>query len=181
MTKIPVVLDDLLRPGLDVVFCGTAPGRLSAERRAYYAHPQNKFWRILHEAGLTPRRLRPDEYHELLTYDIGLNDIAKHTFGMDSQLPSGSLGRAAAEALRDRIGASAPRILAFTSLKGGSSFLRRVVRPGVQDETIGPTRVWVLPSPSPAANWTWSAQPWFELAAAARGHGNSQCAKAGER
>ena len=167
MTKSSIVLQDLLRPGLDVVFCGTAPGRVSAERRAYYAHPQNKFWRVLHEAGLTPRKLRPEEYPELLTYDIGLTDIAKHTFGMDSQLPSGSLGRAAAEALRDRIAACAPRILAFTSLKGGSSFLRRPVRTGAQEETIGPTRLWVLPSPSPAANWTWNPQPWFDLAATA--------------
>jgi TDG/mug DNA glycosylase family protein len=167
MTKSSVVLQDLLRPSLDVVFCGTAPGRVSAERRAYYAHPQNKFWRVLHEAGLTPRKLRPEEYPELLTYDIGLTDIAKHTFGMDSQLPSGSLGRAAAEALRERIAACAPRILAFTSLKGGSSFLGRPVRAGAQEETIGPARIWVLPSPSPAANRTWNPQPWFDLAAAA--------------
>jgi double-stranded uracil-DNA glycosylase len=81
------VLDDMLAPGLRIVFCGTAPGRLSAEQQAYYAHPQNKFWRILHETGLTPRRLRPDEYRELLTLGIGLTDIAKHAFGMDNQLP----------------------------------------------------------------------------------------------
>jgi double-stranded uracil-DNA glycosylase len=168
MTEIPFVLEDLLRPGLGIVFCGTAPGRMSAERRAYYAHPQNKFWRILHETGLTPRRLRPEEYPELLTYDIGLTDIAKHSFGMDNQLPSGSLGRTAAEALRERIGACAPRFLAFTSLKGGSSFLRRTVRPGAQDETIGATRIWALPSPSPAANWSWDSQPWFALAELAR-------------
>jgi TDG/mug DNA glycosylase family protein len=181
MTNSSVVLEDVLRPGLDVVFCGTAPGRVSAEKRAYYAHPQNKFWGILHEAGLTPRRLRPEEYRELLTYDIGLTDIAKHTFGMDSQLPSGSLGRAAAEALRDRVGACAPRFLAFTSLRGGSSFLRRVVRPGPQGETIGVTRIWVLPSPSPAANWTWNPQPWLELATTIRGAGEARAAKCGER
>ncbi len=37
------VLDDMLASGLRIVFCGTAPGRLSAEQQAYYAHPQNKF------------------------------------------------------------------------------------------------------------------------------------------
>jgi double-stranded uracil-DNA glycosylase len=169
MTTTPLVLEDLLRPGLRIVFCGTAPGRMSAEKRAYYAHPQNRFWRILHETGLTPRRLRPEEYPELLTYDIGLTDIAKHSFGMDNQLPRGSLGRTAAEALRERIGACAPRFLAFTSLKGGSSFLHRPVRPGAQVETIGETRMWALPSPSPAANWTWDPGPWFALADVVRG------------
>jgi TDG/mug DNA glycosylase family protein len=165
------VLDDMLAPGLRIVFCGTAPGRLSAEQQAYYAHPQNKFWRILHETGLTPRRLRPDEYRELLTLGIGLTDIAKRAFGMDNQLPKGSLGRAATDSLRAKIEAFEPGALAFTSLKGASSFLRRPVRPGLQEETVGRTRVWALPSPAPTANWCWNPQPWFELAASAEGNG----------
>jgi double-stranded uracil-DNA glycosylase len=168
MTRVPFVLEDVLQPGLRVVFCGTAPGRASAQQQAYYAHPQNKFWRILYETGLTPRRLSPQDYRELLTYDIGLTDIAKYTFGMDNQLPGGSLGRAAGEALRSRIAVCAPRILAFTSQTGGSSFLHRQVRPGAQDETIGATRIWVLPSPAPTAHWNWNPEPWFALAAAAR-------------
>ncbi len=162
------VLEDMLVPGLRLVFCGTAPGRVSAQRQAYYAHPHNKFWRILHETGLTPRRLRPEEYLELLSLSIGLTDIAKHAFGMDSQLPRGSLGRVATESLRNKIEALQPGILAFTSLTGASSFLRRPVKPGLQQETIGGTRVWALPSPAPTANWNWNPQPWFDLADAAK-------------
>src|SRR4051812_3655796 len=94
------VLDDVLAPGLRVVFCGTAPGRASAARGAYYAHPQNKFWRVLHEVAFTIRQLRPEEFREVLQYGLGLTDIAKLTFGMDSQLPAGSLGPEATRALR---------------------------------------------------------------------------------
>lgn len=162
------VLEDLLRPGLRVVFCGTAAGRMSAERGHYYAHPQNKFWRVLHEVGLTPRRLRPDEYPQVLSFGIGLTDIAKHVSGMDSQLPRGSLVGEAIHAVRHRIETYRPKILAFTSLTGGSRFLRRPVQPGEQPETVGPTRIWVLPSPSPTANWRWNAEPWHALAEAAR-------------
>ena len=56
------VLPDLVRPGLRIVFCGTAAGTVSAARGAYYAHPQNKFWSALCAVGLTPRLLRPEEF-----------------------------------------------------------------------------------------------------------------------
>jgi TDG/mug DNA glycosylase family protein len=158
------VLDDVLAPGLRVVFCGTAPGRASAAQGAYYAHPQNKFWRVLHEVGFTPRQLRPEEFREVLQYGLGLTDIAKHTFGMDSQLPAGSLGPEATRALRERIDFYQPRVLAFTSVTGGSRYLGRKARLGLQPERVGNTIVWVLPSPAPTANWRWDAGPWRQLA-----------------
>jgi TDG/mug DNA glycosylase family protein len=161
--KAPI-LPDLLIPGLRVVFCGTAPGRVSAERKAYYAHPQNKFWRVLHEVGLTPRLLAPAEYTLLPEFGIGLTDIAKHVFGMDNQLPPQSLGREAAAALRARIEDVAPQLLAFTSLTGGKRVMGPKAKFGLQKDKIGGTEVWILPSPSPAANWNWDAGPWRALA-----------------
>lgn len=161
------ILEDVLAPGLRVVFCGTAPGHTSARQRRYYAHPQNKFWATLHAVGLTPVRLSPADYALVLRYGIGLTDIAKHVSGMDKDLPAGSLGRTAVEALEGRIAAFAPGILAFTSLTGASRFIGRPARFGEQRETIGATRIWALPSPSPAANWNWRIEPWRELALAA--------------
>jgi TDG/mug DNA glycosylase family protein len=158
------ILDDLLAPGLALVFCGTAAGRVSAARGAYYAHPQNKFWTTLHAIGLTPRRLDPSEFPLLIDWRIGLTDIAKHAFGMDAELPPASLGRAACEDLRARIALHKPAVLAFTSLTGARRFLGRETRPGAQKETIGATRIWALPSPSPAAHWAWSEAPWRALA-----------------
>jgi double-stranded uracil-DNA glycosylase len=165
--RMQPVLPDLLEPGLKLVFCGTAAGRLSAERGQYYAHPQNKFWRILHATGLTPRLFAPAEFPELSRLGIGLTDIAKHTSGMDSQLPQGSLGKDAIAALRYRIEKARPHILAFTSLTGGCKFLGGKPAFGAQAATIGSTRLWVLPSPSPAAHWNWEAHKhiWHELAA----------------
>lgn len=164
-TGLKPVLPDLLVPRLPVVFCGTAAGTVSAQRGAYYAHPQNKFWRTLHSTGLTPRLLAPEEFPELPHFGIGLTDIAKHTFGMDSELPPGSLGRAAAENLRGRILRAAPRILAFTSLAGGRKVLGSKITFGAQTQTMGTTRLWVLPSPSPAAHWNWNESVWRALAA----------------
>jgi TDG/mug DNA glycosylase family protein len=52
-----------LAPGLDLVFCGTAPSPASFKARAYYANPGNAFWPTLHAVGLTPERLTPQRFH----------------------------------------------------------------------------------------------------------------------
>ena len=156
----------MLAPGLRIVFCGTAAGTESARRRCYYAHPQNKFWRALHEVGLTDRLLACSEFALLPQFGIGLTDIAKHASGMDKDLTTEHLGPAACAAMEAKIRACAPSILAFTSLTAGRRYLRRDAGFGEQPETIGATRVWLLPSPSPAANWNWAANAtwWRALA-----------------
>ncbi len=168
LPKPAPVLPDLLADNLTIVFCGTAPGTVSAARRQYYAHPQNKFWRTLHEIGLTPRCLDPSEYPQLLALRIGLTDIAKRAWGMDKELPRGALGTKAIEDLRERIARHGPAILAFTSLTGGRKFVGAKAGFGPQAATVGRTRIWILPSPSPAAHWNWDAKPWHALAAAAK-------------
>ena len=156
------VLPDLLRPGLRIVFCGTAAGNVSAARGAYYAHPQNRFWSALHAFGLTPRQLRPEEYSELPQWGLGLTDIAKHVSGMDRELPAGALGPDACAALEARITAAEPEWLAFTSLTAGRHYLGRAAGFGEQAKRIGRTRLWLLPSPSPTAGWNWeSNKHWW--------------------
>jgi hypothetical protein len=59
------ILPDLLANDLDLVIVGAAAGRISAERRLYYAGPGNRFWRIAQEVGLTPIELRPGDYAKL--------------------------------------------------------------------------------------------------------------------
>jgi TDG/mug DNA glycosylase family protein len=159
----------VLAPGLRLVFCGTAAGAVSAARGCYYAHPQNRFWRALYAAGLTPRLLDPSEFALLPRFGLGLTDIAKTVSGMDKQLPAGALGRAACDAMAQKIARAQPGILAFTSLTAGRRFLRVDAQFGEQKETIGATRLWLLPSPSPAANWNWDEKWWRALAEAARG------------
>jgi double-stranded uracil-DNA glycosylase len=162
------VLPDVLEPGLRVVFCGTAAGTVSAARGAYYAHPQNKFWRVLHAVGLTPRLVKPEEYLELPRWGLGLTDIAKYVSGMDRELPAGVLGREACAALTARIEAAQPAVLAFTSLNGGRRWLGRSAGFGDSGARIGATRVWLLPSPSPTAGWNWDESWWRKLAEEAR-------------
>lgn len=160
----PGHVPDLLEPGLKVVFCGTALGRISAERQAYYANPGNFFWRTLHKTGLTPQLIRPQDYACLLEYGIGLTDLCKAHFGNDNQLPQDALD---AEALREKIAHYQPKILAFTSKTGAGVFLGRPtgsIPLGFQPEVTGGTRIYVLPSPSGQARIFWNQQVWQDLA-----------------
>jgi double-stranded uracil-DNA glycosylase len=71
------LVPDVLAPGLDLVFCGTAPSPISFQRRAYYANPGNTFWSTLHRVGLLPERFEPTRYPEVLQHGIGLTDLNK--------------------------------------------------------------------------------------------------------
>jgi TDG/mug DNA glycosylase family protein len=158
------VLPDLVSHGLDLIIVGTAPGRASARRGVYYAGRGNRFWRVLHQAELTPYELRPDHCARLAEYRIGLTDLAKHAAGMDRELPSGCFDRAR---LHQMIEAVSPIILAFNGKKAASVFFG-VSGPqlayGRQSERIGRTMIYVCPQTSAANAAHWSADPWHALA-----------------
>lgn len=145
------VLPDLLRPNLAVVFCGTAAGNTSARTGAYYAHQRNRFWQILHECGLTPRRLRPEEYAELPAYSIGLTDLCKLASGNDDELPNGSLK---ADRLLAAVASFRPRYLAFTSRTAGRIICGSSAQYGHQPSRQEP-QIFILPTTSPRRREAW--------------------------
>lgn len=155
------ILPDLLAPNLDIVFCGTAVGNVSAQRGAYYAGPGNVFWSTLHAVGLTPRLLQPEEYQEMLGFGLGFTDLAKSVAGVDSQLSHGDFDR---QRLRETILRYEPKIVAFTSKRAASEFLSRPFEYGLQLERVGVSMLFVLPSPSGAARRWWDISHWHKLA-----------------
>jgi TDG/mug DNA glycosylase family protein len=159
------ILPDLLRPGLDIVFCGMAPSRVSAARGAYYAHPGNRFWPTLHEIGLTPRLLAPEEFRLLPQWGIGLTDVNKTEIGRDIELTKAAHDPAG---VRKRVLKFRPRFLATTSKTAGQLVLGGACDYGLQDATIGATSIFVLPSTSGAARGFWDIGPWRDLAKAVR-------------
>src|SRR5215831_6836353 len=70
---------DVLGRGLDVVFCGINPGRVSAAAGAHFANPRNDFWRLLHAAGFTSRLYEPQEQFALVEEGIGVTNAAYRT------------------------------------------------------------------------------------------------------
>lgn len=159
------VLPDVLGHSLILLFCGTAASEVSARLGAYYANPTNAFWTTLHYTGLTPRRLQPQEFRELLNLRIGLTDLAKGVSGSDRRLQARDMLR---ERLNRSIQCYEPQIVAFTSKaawRGWQGLASRdSVTYGWQAETLGETAFYVLPSPSGAARGYWDLAPWRALA-----------------
>ena len=147
---------------MKVVFCGTAAGNRSAELRQYYAGRGNQFWSILHNVGLTPRELDPNEFPKLADYGIGLTDLAQQTSGMDKQHKDSNYD---VEGFRDRMKRYAPRAVAFNGKKAAKQYFgRNWVGYGRQADTIGDTVIFVLPSTSGNARKYWDESYWYELA-----------------
>ena len=162
MTVEPPVLPDILVPGLRVVFCGAQAGAASARRGAYYAGPGNRFWATLHEIGLTPRRLAPEEFPALSDFGIGLTDVAKATSGPDSALRRTHFD---IEAFMQKMTAHAPATVAFNGKRAAQAVLGPALGYGLQVQRLAGASVHVLPSTSGAASGFWSLEPWRQLAA----------------
>jgi double-stranded uracil-DNA glycosylase len=156
-----VVLADAIRPGLRVVFCGTALGTVAARKRAYYAGPGNAFYETLWRIGLTPRRLRPAEYPRLLEYGIGLTDICKTRSGSDAEVGRDAFDVERLIALLDE---NRPGWVAFNGKNSASGALGHPVDYGPQEERFAGALAFVLPSTSGAARRYWEISHWRELA-----------------
>jgi double-stranded uracil-DNA glycosylase len=156
-TAAESAVPDVLGDGLRVLFCGINPGRVSAAAAAHFANPRNDFWRLLHAAGFTPRLLEPAEQFDLLDYGIGVTNAAARTTPGSSDLRRSDFAGAA-----DRLEAIAltrrPAWIGFVGKEAYRGTFAGRAELGVQERQLGDTRLFVLPSTSPAN----AAVPWHE-------------------
>jgi TDG/mug DNA glycosylase family protein len=145
----PSAVPDVLARDLRAVFCGINPGRRSAAAGQHFANPRNDFWKLLHEAGITPRRLSPSEQHALLGFGFGLTNAAYRTTG-----GSGDLRRADFAGARQRLEGIAvelrPRVIAFVGKEAYRGAFGERPMLGLQSLRLADTLLFVLPSTSPA-------------------------------
>ena len=148
MAAAPAV-PDILAPGLAIVFCGINPGRRSAAAGCHFANPRNDFWRLLADAGLTPRLLDPIEQWTLLDHGFGLTNAAYRTTRGSGDLRRGDF--AGSRERLERLAAELrPELIAFVGKAAYEGVFRRRPALGLQEERLTETRLYVLPSTSPA-------------------------------
>jgi TDG/mug DNA glycosylase family protein len=141
-------LPDVLAADLDVLFCGINPSLMSAERGHHFARPGNRFWPALHLAGLTPRRMTPDEDAELPRYGLGITNVVARPTRAAAELSAEELRAGAAE-LRELVERFRPRVLAVLGIGAWrAAFDRPGARIGRQPERVGGAVTWVVPNPS---------------------------------
>jgi double-stranded uracil-DNA glycosylase len=144
----PIGLNDVISSSLKVVFCGINPGMQSAAVGLHFANRSNRFWRVLHLAGFTPRQLEPEEAPLLLGYGLGITSAV-----VRPTVSAADLNRAdyiaARPAFERKIAKYRPRYVAFLGKPALSAFLnQRSLRWGSQSATLGGSALWLLPNPS---------------------------------
>ena len=140
---------DLLRPGLELVFCGYNPSLTSGLSGHHYAHPGNRFWRVLSASGITNRLYEPQDDESLLELGIGFTNLCSRPTRRADELTREEI-RSGALTLRRKLEQFRPRAVAYTGI-GVYKWFRATSKAtwGVQESSAVPgvTDV-VVPSPS---------------------------------
>jgi TDG/mug DNA glycosylase family protein len=153
---------------LTCVFCGINPGRVSDAAAAHFANPRNDFWRLLRDAGFTPRLFDPQEQFDLLPLGLGLTNAAYRTTPGSGDLRRGDFDRERLELLARSL---APRAIAFVGKEAYRGLWGERPELGPQLRSIGVTGLYVLPSTSPAnaavpyaerLRWFGALREWLE-------------------
>ena len=148
-------LPDYLRKGLDIVFVGLNPSLYSVQVGHYFANPRNRFWPALNRSELVGREMSPEQDSSLLEQGIGFTDVVKRPTAQGSGLKAADF-RHWAPVLKAKLLEYQPRIACFHGVMAYKAYLRYAeeIREdpelGLQELTIGESRVFVVPNPSPA-------------------------------
>ena len=174
LASVGRTIPDLIARDLDVLFCGINPGLYSAATGLHFARPGNRFWRALHDGGLTPVRLAPWQQRELLAARLGITNLVARATATAAELTDEEL-RAGRLALDRKVKRYRPVAVAVVGIGAYRvAFDRPRATVGQQPETLAGAVLWVLPNTSglnanhQAADF---AEAFAALARAVRLHG----------
>ena len=147
-------VDDLVEPGLKLLFVGINPGLWTAAVNAHFARPGNRFWPALQLAGITARRIDasngmlPADRDELAAAGIGISNLVPYATARADELTTEQL-LSAVDTLTDLVTRAQPRVVAVLGLTAyRQAFGERKATPGRQPRDLAGAELWVLPNPS---------------------------------
>lgn len=141
-------INDIIADNLDVLFCGINPGHSTAHTGFHFAHPGNRFWKVIHLAGFTAQQLRPEEELRLLETGCGITMLAERPTVQADQLEAQELRDGGAR-LTEKVLRYQPKTLAVLGKDAFKrAFHQKKVEWGLQGIFMGKTQIWVLPNPS---------------------------------
>jgi TDG/mug DNA glycosylase family protein len=172
-------VDDLIGPGLRLLFVGINPGLWTAAVNAHFARPGNRFWPALHRAGITDHLIDASaglaavDAAALVAAGVGITNFVNVATARADELTAAQL-RSGAERLRGVVASVRPRVVAvlgLTAYRTGFGVARAAT--GRQAEALEGAELWVLPNPSGlnAHASLESLAAWFRAAADAAGVG----------
>jgi TDG/mug DNA glycosylase family protein len=153
-------VDDLVGPGLKLLFVGINPGLWTAAVGTHFAHPTNRFYPALAAAGITEYEVdrvagmtAADRAH-LVARGVGITNLVRRATGRASELSREEL-RGGGERLLRFVADHRPKVVAIAGIsayrdafgEGGAALGRQ---PDTLDSAIrwSDAALWVVPNPS---------------------------------
>lgn len=143
------LVPDRIKEHLHILFVGFNPSIRSSETGHHFANPNNRFWRILFEAGLTPRKFTAAEDDLLLELGFGITNIVARPTKAADEITKEEY-REGREILKQKIAVIKPKIVCYVGKGVYLQFSGKKEAPwGIQEEAVVPGTVdFVAPSSS---------------------------------
>jgi len=151
---VGVTVPDLVGPGLRLLFVGINPGLWTAATQTHFAHPGNRFYPALLEAGIITapvdrgRGMTDAERAAFVARGIGITNLVRRATAKASELTRAEL-REGGDALERFVAEHRPKVVAVAGLTAyRDAFGEPKATAGRQDGTIAGAQLWVVPNPS---------------------------------
>ncbi len=148
------VVPDLVGEDLRLLFVGINPGLWTAAVQTHFAHPGNRFYPALLQAGVVDRRIDPaagmtDEDRDYFVgRGLGITNLVARASARADELTTAEL-REGGRLLVERVAAWRPAVVAILGITAyRAAFGARKASPGRQEEPIASAELWVVPNPS---------------------------------
>jgi double-stranded uracil-DNA glycosylase len=153
-------VDDLVGPGLRLLFVGINPGLWTAAVKTHFAHPTNRFYPALAAAGITDYEIDrvagmsdADRAH-LVARGVGITNLVRRATGRASEL-SGEELREGGARLQRFVADHRPAVVAIAGVTAyRDAFGERGAALGRQPDSLdhpilwSNAALWVVPNPS---------------------------------
>ena len=147
-------VDDLMGPGLRLLFVGINPGLWTAAANAHFARPGNRFWPALHLAGITSTTvdasagMPADAAADLIARGVGITNLVARASARADEVATSELldGGRRLVTLVEQHRPAVVAVLGLTAYR--TAFQQRNAVAGRQPGRLGGAELWVLPNPS---------------------------------
>jgi TDG/mug DNA glycosylase family protein len=151
---VDATVPDLIGPGLQLLFVGINPGLWTAATQTHFAHPGNRFYPALLEAGIIDEPIdrgvgmTDADRRSLIDRGIGITNIVHRATAKASELTGNEL-RAGGDRLRVFVRTHRPIVVAVAGITAyREAFHMPKAAMGEQPERFEGARLFVVPNPS---------------------------------
>ncbi|WP_370221485.1 mismatch-specific DNA-glycosylase [Cytobacillus sp.] len=131
-------IKDHLKQNLDLLFVGFNPSIRSGETGHHFANPNNRFWKILYESGLTPRKFDAFEDYKLLELGYGMTNIVPRPTKAADEITKEEYKEGREELIK-KVSEFNPKVICFVGKGVYQEYSRKKRLPwGVQEESVVP-------------------------------------------